>query len=86
MNEMNRERPVAACNTRMAQSFASDPEWPNHTRRSAAARRDPEQFFGERDRVLVRIGQQTRARHASTGLRDRGGESRMAVAQNGRAA
>ena len=34
MKEMKRERPVAACTTRSAQSLASEPEWPNHTRRA----------------------------------------------------
>src|SRR5258706_15157367 len=34
MNEMKRERPVAADTARSAQSLASEPECPNHTRRS----------------------------------------------------
>ena len=34
MKEMKRWRRVAAASTRTAQSFASDPEWPNQTRRS----------------------------------------------------
>jgi len=31
---MKRGRRVAACSTRTAQSLASEPEWPNQTRRS----------------------------------------------------
>ena len=36
MKEMKRDRPVAACRTRTAQSLASDPECPNQTRRSSS--------------------------------------------------
>src|ERR1700676_4284978 len=82
MKEMKRERPVAACTTRMTQSFASEPEWPNQTRRSPRPGRDAQQVFRKRDGVLAGEGEQACARHTGAGVADRGRDGGMAVAED----